>query len=156
MQVIAERDKRLGKIILGLSVVLIGCSGFLVTVSLWYVFLLIISAFLAVTGVYCGLLLPQTALKREDDTLIICYAFRERKIAFSKIEYVNYPELGTFATRDGGLFTNAYILQNDVRRLTITTKENAKLKHFYVLGVLHASAVATTINSYIEEAKKNN
>ena len=155
MQVIAERDKRSGKFLLVLGLTLSGSSTYLLSISLWYILLLIAGFILSVIGIYCGLLLPKTAIERENDTLIIHFAFCKKQIAFSKIEYVSYHERGSFASHNGsGLFHNFYLFQNDIRTLTITTKENFALKHFYVLSIMQASATATTINSFIEQVKK--
>ena len=155
MQVIAERDKRSGKFLLVLGLTLSGLSTYLLSISLWYILLLIAGFILSVFGIYCGLLLPKTAIERENDTLIIYFAFCKKQIAFSKIEYVSYHELGAFASHNGGgFFHNFYRFQNDIRTLTITTKENFALKHFYVLSIMQASATATTINSFIEQLNK--
>ena len=153
MQVIAERDKSVGKVLLIFSVTLSGLSIPLLSASLWYSLSLIIGLILSIIGIYCGILLPKTAIIRENDTLIICYAFCKKRIELSKIEYVNYHELGSFFSRRRRGLCSFYAFQNDIRTLTITTKESFSLKHFYVLSVMQASATKTAINSFIEQAK---
>ncbi len=154
MQIIAERDKRLIKIVLFLGVAWTGVSVWLLSVSLWYIFVLVLGVFLTGYGFYGAVFLPKTAIGREKNELVFPCAFHQKRIELSAIEYVSYTELGEWIRREGGLFTLLYLFKNDVRRLTITFKEEDTLKHFRVGNVLDASAVATAINGMVEQAKK--
>lgn len=154
MQVIAERDKRLDKIVLFLGVAWTGLSVWLLSVSLWYIFALVLGVFFTGCGFYGVVFLPKTAIGREKNDLVFPYAFHQKRIDLSAIEYVSYNELGEFHRSEGGLFTVLYLFKNDVRQLTITVKEEDTLKHFRVGNVLDASAVATAINGMVEQAEK--
>ena len=150
---IAERDKTFGKILLGMSVLLTGLSVWLLTVSLWYILSLLLGAALLAVAVYL-LLLPKTAILKDGDGLVICYAFRQKRIPIGAVEYASCNELGEYRSRRGGAFTLLYIFKNDIRRLTVTVKENGELKHFTVFPVLFASAVSASINAMADKARK--
>ena len=154
MEIIAERDKRHGKIIMVLGGIVTALSAFVLSVSFWYIVAFVFGVAFLAYGVYAVFCLPQEALVKDGDDLIVLYAFRRKRIAFNKIEYVSYNELGEFGTREGGLFTTMYVLNNDIRRLIITIKESGTLKHLYLWGILHASAVAVAINAMVDKAKK--
>ena len=155
MEIIAERDKTLGKILLIMSVILIGLSCWALTDSLWYIFALAIGILMLGIGVYGVFLLPKAAILRDGNTLLICYAFSKKQIELASIEYVSYNEVGEFHTRRGSLFGDLHVLKNDIRRLTVTVKQDGVLKHYTVFPVLFASAVATSINAMTEKEKKN-
>ena len=153
MQIIAQRDKTLGKILLILSVLLLGLCVYLITVSGWYVVALVFGLFLLGFSFYDVVLLPKTAIKKDGEYLILCYAFSKKRIEISTIEYVSQNELGEFSSRGGGLFSTLHILNNDVRRVAITVKQEGTLKHYNLWTILHASAVSSTINTIIEQVK---
>ncbi|MGN1053058.1 MAG: hypothetical protein ACI4SH_06710 [Candidatus Scatosoma sp.] len=155
MQIIAERDKVLGKILLFFSVLWIGLSVWLVFFSGWYGIALALGIVIFGVALYEVAFLPKTAIAKEDKCLIIYYAFRQKRIDASTIEYVNYNEIGEVRSREGGLFRTLYIFKNDIRRLTVTVKESDTLKHFCVWPVLNAKAVSTTINGIAEQIKEH-
>ena len=155
MEIIAERDKMRGKCILVMGGILTGVSIPMIFSSLWYIVALVIAVALLGVGVYLAMLLPKSAILRDGNSLLICYAFSKKRIELASIEYVSYNELGEFHTRRGSLFSDWHVLKNDIRRLTITTKEGGVLKHYTVFPVLFASAVATSINAMTEKEKKN-
>ena len=154
MNIIAKRDKVMGKFLFIGGIILVALSFSLLSISLWYILSIVLGLSIFAIGLYSGILLPKTAIAIENDTLIIYYAFCKKRIPLSKIDYLNYNELGLWHTRRGGLRT-FYIFKNDIRTLTITTKENLCLKHYYIWAVLHTSATATIINSFIDKSKIN-
>lgn len=153
MQIIAERDKVLGIILLFLGALWIGLSVWLVSLSGWYGIVLALGIFIFGVALYEVAFLPKTAIAKEDKFLIIYYAFRQKRIDVSTIEYVNYNEIGDLRSRQGGLFSTLYIFKKDIRRLTVTVKESDTLKHFCVWPILNTSAVSTTINGIAEQIK---
>ena len=155
MNIIAKRDKVMGKFLFIGGIILIALSIYPLVISILYIIPLVLGLSIFAIGLYSGILLPKTAIAIENDTLIIYYAFCKKRIPLSKIDYLNYNELGLWHTRRGGLRT-FYIFKNDIRTLTITTKENSCLKHYYIWAVLHTSATATIINSFIDKSNKNN
>ena len=154
MQIIAERDKKLGKILFFLSIALVPLSIiFILNVSLWHIALLVLSVFLLCFAVYITFLLPKTAIVKDGDTVVIYFAFHQKKIEISTLEYVSYPELGTWYTRRTS-FISLHILRNDIRSLTLTVKKEGVLQHHRVNRILNASTVAVTINALIEKTEK--
>ncbi len=153
MQVIAERDKKLGKILLGLSLPLIAASIFMLSYSLWYIASLVLGVLLAAYAVYGVFLLPKTAIAKDGDALLLFYAFRQKKIKLSAIEYVSYNEIGTLSTRQSFL-GSLHILRNDIRYIVLTVKDDGTLLQLRVNCIINASAVALTINSLVEQAKR--
>ena len=151
MEVIAKRDRVLSIVLLSLGLVLTVLSGLLLSESLWYIIALIFGVVFFLAGIYGGLLLPKNAIIKLGENLLIKYAFHSELVSIDKIEYVSYHEIGEFYTRDG-FMTDLHILQNDLRRIIITTKQNGLLKHYGVI-VLNASAVTVTINALKDKVK---
>ncbi len=152
MIVIAERDKTIGKIILVIGIILSVLS--VSMLGSWiYIFTLVFGIIFLIFGFYL-VLLPKCAIVKEDDKLILCHVFHKKRIPLSRIEYVSYHELGTWQSR-GGELVDVHILKNDIRTLTITVKEERKLRHFYVWLVLNASGTKVSIDGLVEKEKKH-
>ena len=152
--VIAQRDKCIGKVVFALGVLVTALSLSL-GLSGWYPLTLALGVCFMALGGYLGILLPKTAILKEEEELIFCFAFQKKRVPLSKIAYVTYNERGPWYTRRGDIFLLGHIYQNDIRSLTVTVNEEVGKKHFVCLGVLHASAVGATLNALVEQQKKD-
>ena len=148
--VIAQRDKRIGKVVFALGVLVTALSLWL---SGWYLLSLALGVCFMVLGGYLGILLPKTAILKEEEEIIFCFAFQKKRVPLSKLAYVTYNERGPWHTRRGSLFLLAHIYQNDIRNLTVTVNEETGIRHFTCLAVLNGVAVSATITTLIENAK---
>lgn len=154
-EVIAERNKRLGIVLLIMSVVLIALCSWRISfnVSFFDMFALIVGVGLLGLAGYM-LLSPTVAIVREGDSLIFYFIFRQRKVKLSDVEYVSYHEVGFFASGNGSFF-RLYRIHNDIRRITVTVKEETGLRHFTFFSINNASAVKASIDASVEIFKKN-
>ena len=154
MQVLAERYKTRGKILLIWGILAIAL-GIITVVAFgenkgWELFMLVL---LFVVGVVCvGIgsyetFSPKQAILRDGDKLVFCFLFHTKTYSISELKYVNYPELGVWYNRRGSLWLAKSILENDVRRITITMERENREIQFSVQAVLYASAVAVTLQS---------
>ena len=154
MQVLAERYKTTGKILLVLGFLALAL-GIVTVVAFgenkgWELFMLVL---LFVVGVVCvGIggyqtLSPKQAILRDGDKLVFCFLFRTKTYAISQLKYVSYPELGEWYNRNGSLWLTKSILENDVRRITVTIEHENREIQFTMHSVLHASAVAVTLQA---------
>ena len=153
MEIIAERDKRIAKIILLLGGALSLLSVLMIATSSWYIIPLVMGVALFLCGFYF-VVLPKNAITKTGENITIHYAFQQKNIKISDIEYISYNELGTFSTRRT-FWCSLYILNNDIRNLTITVKEIGRLKHYFIISVLNTSAVAIVINQLLEKEKRH-
>ena len=154
MQVLAERYKTTGKILLGWGILALVLG--IVTVVVfggnkgWKLFMLVL---LFVVGVICvGIggyqtLSPKQAILRDGDKIVFCFLFRTKTYLISELKYVSYPELGEWYNRNGSFWLTKSILENDVRRITVTVERENREIQFTVQSVLHASAVAVTLQA---------
>lgn len=154
MQVLAERYKTMGKILLGLGIVAL-VLGVVSVITFgenkgWELFMLVL---LFVVGVVCVVIggyqtfSPKHAVLREGDTLVFRFLFRTERYPISKLKYVSYPELGQWYNRNGSLLLTKSILENDVRNITVTIEHEDREIQFTMYSVLHASAVAVTLQA---------
>lgn len=150
MEVIAQRDKLIGKVLFISGIILTVLSVLMLFVSAWSVIALIIVGLLDIVAIYLFVLLPKTAVMFDGNNFIFRFAFHSKVINPSSIEYLSYNEIGELHTRHS-LWISLHILQNDVRNITVTIKNEEILSHFLVWPILNASAVKTEMEAIKEK-----
>ena len=100
MKVIAERDKILFYIltVAGVICLAVGISLLIVFLVWWYSLIIVFGAIFLSVGLRYGLM-PKTAILQKDGDFIFCFFLRQKTIPVDSIQYVHYPEIGTFANR---------------------------------------------------------
>ena len=153
MQVLAERYKTAGKILLVWGILAIALGIALVALGErkgWKLFMLLL---LFVVGAVCisiggyQTISPKQAILQEGDKLVFRFLFRTEIHPISAVKYISYPELGEWHNRRGSLWLNQSILENDVRNLTVTIERENREIRLTVHSVLHASAVAIMLQT---------
>lgn len=98
--------------------------------------------------------MPKTAILQKDGDFIFCFFLRQKTIPVDSIQYVHYPEIGTFANRGDDIFSSLHILKHDIRTLTITYTENGAARQFHLACIRNASAVAAAIDSIVKQHRR--
>ena len=136
MKVIAERDKILFYILIaaGSICLAVGISLLIVFLVWWYSLIIVFGAIFLSVGLRYGLM--------------------QKTIPVDSIQYVHYPEIGTFANRGDDIFSSLHILKHDIRTLTITYTENGAARQFHLVCIRDASAAAAAIDSIVKQHRR--
>ena len=155
MKVIAERDKILFYIltVAGVICLTVGISLLIVFLVWWYSLIIVFGAIFLSVGLRYGLM-PKTAILQKDGDFIFCFFLRQKTIPVDSIQFVHYPEIGTFANRGNDIFSSLHILKHDIRTLTITYTENGAARQFHLVCIRDASAAAAAIDSIVKQHRR--
>lgn len=152
--VIAERNKKyyIPSLILSVGAIVTailttGRLSIFYSVAIW-----VCAVFLCIVALY-GFLVPDKAIVKDNDNLIVNYLFKKKIIPLGMIDNVAVTERGEYYNRKSSVTSDiAYF--NDMRRLTINYKENGILRHASVF-VKDASAAKCSIDGMLTESDLN-
>lgn len=98
--------------------------------------------------------MPKTAILQKGGDFIFCFLLRQKSIPVDSIQFVHYPEIGSFANRGNDIFSSLHILKHDIRTLTITYTENGATRQFHLVCIRDASAAAAAIDSIVKQHRR--